>query len=390
MPRTLRRFALLALLALAACGDPNASTAPLSTSPASPSPATSVAAWPFPNAADAAAIEAVVQELAAAVVARDRDAYLGRVDLSDPVFALEHTRWVADWAELHPARSYALAVDGLIVDGAAATGRLTATWTIDGVDGPRTATWAARFTGGPDAWRYAGEVWDATDAEHFRLLIAPGVAGADTAIQPALPEVYDLVTGTLDYAPAGSMQIKVYADQDALVANTLLSLPPIRGWNEPGEALKLYFEAGDASVTSVVAHEFTHFVLFDRAGTKRTRMPWWLDEGTASFVVRSLEQPSGSRDARLEQVAAWAVANELAPWADMGVFEETPVDLWRFVYPQGYAMVAYVSDAYGGAKRNAWLAAMASDMTIDEATPAVLGVSFDELDAGFRTWVVAR
>jgi hypothetical protein len=212
----------------------------------------------------------------------------------------------------------------------------------------------------------------------------------EPAILPTLPDVYDLVTSSLDYAPAGSMQIKVYADPDALVANTLLSLPPIRGWNEPGEALKLFFESGDTSVASVVAHEFTHFVLFDRADTKRTRMPWWLDEGTASFVARSLEQPSGGADVRLEQVAAWATTNELAPWAEMAVFEETPLDLWRFVYPQGYAMVAYVTDEYGDAKRNAWLAAMATTMTIDQATPATLGVSFDELDAGFRAWILAR
>lgn len=387
MQNTLWRLALVGLLAVAACGSPSTTTPPLtagapsSTTAGSPLPAS-------PGATAAAAIEPVVEAMATAVEARDRDAYLALVDVSDPVFALEHTRWVADWAERLPVLSYALAIDDVAVDGATATGRLTATWTIKGFEAPRTASWRARFTGGPGAWRYAGEVWQATEAEHFRLLVAPGVDGADAAILPALPDVYDLVTSTLDYAPAGSMQIKVYADPLALVANTLLSLPSIHGWNEPGEALKLYFDGDAASTAGVVAHEFTHFVLFDRAGTKRTRMPWWLDEGAASFVASARDEPSGGVDPRLPQVAQWVASGELAAWNDMAVFEETPVELWQFVYPQGYAMVAYITDEYGAAKRNAWLAAMATAQTVEEATPAVLGVTFDQLDAGFRTWVV--
>jgi len=386
----LRRLVLIGLLAVAGCGGPVVSSTPGPSAGASPAltaaPTTLTSA--APSGLDAAGIEALVGEMAAAVNARDRDGYLRHVDLADPVFALEHTRWVADWAELHPVLSYGLDVDGITGDGATATAQVTATWAVDGFEAPRTATWAARFTGGPDGWRYAGEVWRASAAEHFQLLVAPGVGDAEAAILPALPDVYELVTSTLAYAPAGSMEIKVYADPESLVANTLLSLPPIRGWNEPGEALKLFFD-DDPSIPSVIAHEFTHFVLFDRAGTQRTRMPWWLDEGTASFVARSIEQESAGGDTRLRQVAEWAAAGELAPWADMAVFEETPVDLWRFVYPQGYAMVTYVTETYGEAKRNAWLAAMATEMAIDAATPAVLGLPFDDLDAGFRAWAVA-
>ena len=61
-------------------------------------------------------------------------------------------------------------------------------------------------------------------------------------------------------------------------------------------------------------------------------------------------------------------AGDLADWRDMAVFEETPQSLWQFVYPQGYAMVRYVTERYGVSDRNAWLASMATEMTIDEAT----------------------
>lgn len=389
LPAMLRCLALAGLLAVGGCGGPVPTEAPVPSPTLTTRPTNPPTTAPETELDDA--IGSLLRQMAGAVISENRDGYLTHIDQSDPVFALEHTRWADDWASLHPVISYRLVADDVrLAEDGSATGHVTSSWSIKGFEEPRTATWLARFTHGASGWQYAGEVWDATEAEHFRLLVAPGVTGADDAILPALPEVYDLVTSTLDYAPSGSMQIKVYGTPEALVANTLLSLPLIRGWNEPGEALKLFYDPADSSLTSVVAHEFTHFTLFDRADTKRTRMPWWLDEGTASYVARSLEDGAGGPDNRLDQVQQWAASGELADWADMAVFETTPLELWRFVYPMGYAMVTYVSDEYGAAKRNAWLAAMATEQAIDEATPAVLGVTFEQLDTGFRAWIVAR
>jgi len=116
-------------------------------------------------------------------------------------------------------------------------------------------------------------------------------------------------------------------------------------------------------------------------------MPWWLDEGIATYVG---SQVSGiPEDDRLAQVKAWAADGRLAPWAEMGVFEETPLELWPFAYSQGYAMVRFVTEEIGIGQRNAWLAAMATEMDIDEATDAVLGRSFDQLDREFRAWLAA-
>jgi hypothetical protein len=74
----------------------------------------------------------------------------------------------------------------------------------------------------------------------------------------------------------------------------------------------------------------------------------------------------------------------------MAMFEETPLELWPFVYSQGYAMVRYVSEELGVEERNAWLAAMATEMDIEQATEAVLGRSFDRLDRGFRAWLAGQ
>jgi hypothetical protein len=378
------------VLLIASCGGPTA-TAPAASPAATadlPTPSAAAASAFASPATTSEAIDALVKSMAAAVLAGDRAAYLALVDLSDPVFALEHGRWADEWSGPKPVSEYALDLAGLDVEGEVATGQLTVRWQLPGGDGPRTATFAAGFTYGSSGWRYAGERWLATDAPHFRVLVAPGLQDTVPAIVADLPGIYDHVTTTLGVVPTGSMEIKEYLDGEALGANTLLSLPPIRGWNEPGEALKLRADPEVPSQRGVIAHEFTHFVLFDRAGTHRTRMPWWLDEGVATFVAATYD--GQGTDDRLAQVVAWGAAGELAAWDDMAVFEETPLELWQFAYPQGYAMVRYVTERYGDKARNAWLGAMATEMTIDRATPVVLGVSFNELDTGFRAWLAAQ
>ena len=383
---------LLALILVAACGGPSPSGPPVTGAPPSVPPSTAAASSPTssspasPDAQDARdAILGVVGSMAAAVRAGDRAAYLALVDLTDPVFALEHTRLADDWSTRNPVAAYDLELAGLEIDGAGATGRLTVTWQLPDGEGPRTAAFEVRFTNEAGAWRYAGEVWTPTEVPHFRILVAPGLDGSVPAIVDDLPSVYDDVTAALGHVPAGTMELKLYTDSEALVANTLLSLPPILGWNEPGEALKLRLRDDGALLTPVIAHEFVHFLSFDRAGTQRTRMPWWLDEGIAGFIAEAFEGPVLGD--RLDQVVAWHENGELADWRDMAVFEETPQSLWRFVYPQGYAMVRYVTERYGESGRNAWLASMATEMTIDEATPAAFDLSFAELDAGFRQWL---
>lgn len=381
--------ALVAGLLSAACGGPAPSETPPPLIPQASTPqstepaqASGPAASADPNAA--ASIDALLASMAADVVARDRSGYLSLVDQSDPTFALEHGRWADEWAGPQPVARYSLVVTNLAVDGNTARGRITVTWVRRDDPSQRAATFDARFTRGVDGWRYAGEAWSETVVPHFRILVAPGLEGVVPGLAADLPDVYDRVTAALAYEPAAPLVIKLYADAPALVANTLLSLPDIRGWNEPGEALKLRYDPDDR-LTPVVAHEFTHFICFDRAGTRRTRMPWWLEEGIATYVMSSFEG-SAAPD-RLARVVEWDRSGQLASWDALAVFETAPVDLWTYVYPQGYAMVRYVTETYGQAKRNAWLAAMATEMTIDQATPAVLGASFEDLDAGFRAWL---
>lgn len=385
-----RGLALLCVLLAGGCFEP---VSPPTPGP-SPLPSQSAAipsSGPASAEPAAAAIETLVGEMAAAVLAGDQDGYLALVDRSDPVFAIEHERWAIDWSGRNPVTDYRLELSDVQVAGETASGQLTVEWAVDpslSSEPARTTTFLARFTHEAGGWRYAGEAWASTEVPHFIVRVAPGLEDTAPEIVDDLPGIFGDVRTALDYEPAGALEIKLYADANALVANTLLSLPRISGWNEPGEALKLVNRPDGPPLAPTIAHELTHFTLFDRAGTQRTRMPWWLDEGIATFVGAEMDGSSG--EGRLAQVVSWEAEGALARWEDMAVFEETPVDLWQFVYPQGYAMVAFVTERFGADRRNDWVAAMATDMDIDEATRAELGRPFVELDAEFRDWLAAQ
>jgi hypothetical protein len=93
----------------------------------------------------------------AAVLAGDRDGYLALVDLTDPVFATEHSRFADDWIANPPTR-YDLSIADVVVAGSVATGVLSVTWATDPHD-ERSAELAVRFTQSNGVYRYAGEDW---------------------------------------------------------------------------------------------------------------------------------------------------------------------------------------------------------------------------------------
>jgi hypothetical protein len=319
---------------------------------------------------------------------RDKTRYLSYVDLSDPVFSLEHRRWADDWAGPNPVKEFKLSFSSLKIDGNEAAAAMSLTW-VAPVDRPttRTAIYGVRFRRDPEkGWRYAGESWNTARTEHFLVRDVPGLEEMTRDIIAELPGIYTYVTSSLEYTPSAHMEIKLYSTSEALVANTLLSLPPIRGWNEPGEALKLWMQSGQAPPLSALAHEFTHFLSFEMAGTVHSRMPWWLEEGIAVYVGAHYESADPG-SARLARVRDWAASGELPAWEKISDFTATPVELWQYVYPQGYAFVVYITETFGQKTRNAWLRAMANNMDLASASESALKARFQDLNTGFLAWL---
>ena len=341
---------------------------------------------------DEQAIHATVDAMEQAVLANDGDLYLSYVDLSDANFATEHQNWVRDWEDGEFLTSFILHVIDLEIEDDFAVGIMRLSWasTLEHQRGA-VATYPVQFIYDADleSWLYAGEYWITTETENFLVHAAPGLEDTVDFLIPELPEIYHVATTSYDYEPQAAMEIKLYDSREALGANTLLSLPLITGWNEPAESLKLFATDNDF-LAMVVAHEFTHFMTFDQAEHGQPLIPWWLNEGIAQYVAEPFD-PRGAEfyfNNRILRVRTWLVDDEIVAWEEMSDFPSTPVELWSFVYPQGYTFVSFISSTYGEDLRNEWLHAQAVDMTIDEASEAILGLSFEDLNADFEDWLL--
>jgi hypothetical protein len=330
---------------------------------------------------------ATLDALAAAVRAGDADAYRALVDDSDPLFVREHDGWIEDWAGPHPVAAFDLHADNIRFDGDTAQLDLTLTWTLPDDPRERQATYPALFRRGTDGvWRYAGEAWVTVEIAHFRVYAFPGMEGYARGLAVLLPSVYKHATQSLQHTPDGITTIKLYADPWALAATTRLSLPPIQGWNEPGESIKLRVEPDHLPHAYTLTHEYTHAVMFDMAGTTIGRWPWWLAEGVAEYVGSRYWPPERTAE-RMGWVREWAAGGQLVAWDTISDFSTAPQDLWPYVYPQGYAFVRYVTETFGPEQRNVWLESMARDQDLPDATEAVLGLPFEALDRNFRAWL---
>lgn len=338
-------------------------------------------------------IDALLKRMEDAVLEGDATAYLANVDLSDPIFAREHTNWANDWADGDFLTDFDLDASNLQTANGYTIADLTMRWESTLEENPgMTTTFTAQFFVDTDMGiaLYAGEYWEDTESEHFIILAAPGQENAADNLLPELPDIYDSVTANYGYEPNTRMQIKIYQTPQALIATTLLSLPEIAGWNEPGESLKI-IDLGQQTNGIIVAHEFTHFLTFNQADDTHGNIPWWASEGIADYMAQEYISPGEQTfaDPTVLTIQELAQNGDLVVWEDISVFEDTPVDLWRYVYPQGYTFMHFLTEAYGADARNAWLHNLAHDMSMDEATQDVFEVDFAELDEEFVTWLLA-
>ncbi len=338
----------------------------------------------------------LVNNMEAAVQAGDAETYLSYVDMTDETFATEHTNWAHNWADGDFLVSFELDIGQITVEDDRARGTLSVWWQTNlphHGGRPIEAGFVVQFrydeTRGQ--WLYGGEHWARTvETDQFIVHAAAGVAETIEALLPELPIIYDSITTNYGYVPVGRMEIKLYATPEILIATTLLDLPLIAGWNEPRESMKS-IATNPVILPRVVAHEFGHFLTFDQAGGAHPPMPWWLEEGIAEFfAINYIGDPYVLGYDIMVGVQGLLVTGEFVEWSRISNYEETPVSLWGYVYPQGFAFVSVIGSIYGADARNDWLHAMAADgLTMAAATQQVFGLSFDELDMTFRNFVLS-
>ena len=130
----------------------------------------------------------------AAVLADDMELYLSYVDLSEPHFALEHTRWAEDWSTNDFLTDFALRIEDIQVEDDIAVGSLTLAWETSLPEQPgQEATFPVEFHRIENEWFYAGEFWLTTETDHFIVRFIPGLEDSVDELIRNLPAVYDEV-----------------------------------------------------------------------------------------------------------------------------------------------------------------------------------------------------
>lgn len=336
-------------------------------------------------------IRLALTEMQRAVLAADGPAYLACIDTSDAVFLTEQTAWAADLARHRPQR-FELALDNtaLILSDGWAEAPLTMRWRmdtgpIDGVDpAPREITFTALFAADPDhpgRWRFAGRKWSVVRAEGVRALCAPGLEPIGRMVADIFPEVRRAVEADFGLAVPHEQTVKIYATMRDLQASIYLSYTdPLAGWNEPGESIKILVsrQPTPASLRPLLGHEFGHVVTFE-LGVGSESVAWWILEGVAEVAAEAVGQGSSEPIVR-----RWAEAGDLADWGAISDFRNTDGRLMRHVYIQGASLVRYLVQEHGPEARLQWLRRLGAGDSLDEATRAACGRSFDELNADWR------
>src|SRR5439155_5549878 len=158
----------------------------------------------------------------------------------------------------------------------------------------------ARFEWEMDGWRFAGPNFVAVEGAHFAVKSYPSAANLAAALLPVLEEIYGLTVADLGVALAGKTVIKLYPSEEMLQGSVYPSYTqPLSGWNEPNEAIKIRVREGSTAsgLRAVLAHEFTHDLLFALAGGTHGAYPWWVEEGTAEYEAGAFL----GADARLQR-----------------------------------------------------------------------------------------
>ena len=133
---------------------------------------------------------------------------------------------------------------------------------------------------------------------------------------------------------------------------------------------------GDNTLTTT-AHEFTHLLVADAAGSAYSQVHLWLNEGLA---VYSEHEPNSE----FERYIRSAVQdNQVPPLAGLRTFAGTPRETLS-AYGQGHAVVSYMLTAYDPALIGELLATIRTTHNFEKALIAVYGVSVPELDNEWR------
>jgi hypothetical protein len=140
----------------------------------------------------------------------------------------------------------------------------------------------------------------------------------------------------------------------------------------------------DRELARVIPHEVAHLALFQATDNPFTYLPLWFNEGMATHVQ------TGGTDGYLDMVIAALERDSLYSLTSIDVsFPYTAFEA-TLAYAASWSAVEYIEETWGDPGIARLIDAYASGVSWEQALQAALGVTYDELDRGWRDWIATQ
>ena len=131
------------------------------------------------------------------------------------------------------------------------------------------------------------------------------------------------------------------------------------------------------NILTTSAHEFTHLLVADAAGSAYSKIHTWLNEGLAVYSERQSDNEYG-------RYLRNAIQNDrVPPLAGLRTFAGTPQETLQ-AYGQGHAVATYMLAAYDPGLMKELFANIRTTYNFEKALVAAYGVTVQELDNEWR------
>ncbi|MBE9479315.1 MAG: hypothetical protein IMY80_05055 [Chloroflexi bacterium] len=134
-------------------------------------------------------------------------------------------------------------------------------------------------------------------------------------------------------------------------------------------------------ITDVIPHEIAHLFFYQQIHTNLSSWPKWMDEGFAQYFEFNSKSPA------LTRVERAARNGTLTPLRYLnGSFGHDPVEV-RLAYDQSLSVVVFLLETWGETGLEALISEIRTGATISAALSEALGVTFEEFEAFWITWL---
>ena len=331
-------------------------------------------------------VRAVASSIERSVLERDEAKFLNTIDPKDETFLQEQKQWFHS-LDRFPTHRFTLQLSNMTISKSKAVANLSMTWSMEGGPGNQTVTYEAAFNEREGRWFFSGPNFQIMLGRQFIIHYYPQHRDLANDVLERLDSVLRSVSEELDYYPKNRIHLKLYPNEDLLKSSISLAYNSgISGWTEPGESIKIVIRrsGGAEDMKPILAHEIAHSLMYEMVGGHGS-IPWWLDEGVAKYASTPF-QPSNIMKLNEIELKEQVSKNMLLNWSELADERSLPQEKYRMGYEQGWSFVSYVTGQFGRDARNSWLKAVGSD-DIEPATLQVLGMTFQELDVDWRSFI---